>query len=177
MARNSSNDGTRTPAKAGEYQDPASSVRSWEKVRSTTAPEPSVVRSTVSSWMSTGTPSAVSCRSVSTKSSELSRAPCSAGMVFSGAIERSPRCPAMSAACPGLRSAPNTLSACTLAGLALKSSSTTVAAPISETGIARAGRWRAPAGRRWARVVAIDSPFWLGLRLAIRVFARRFTQL
>jgi hypothetical protein len=54
----------------------------------------------------TATPSELSCTSVSRKSRVPPAAATNAGIVFSGATERSPRCPAMKAGSPGARSAP-----------------------------------------------------------------------
>jgi len=69
----SSSVGTRTPSprngkvapRSGENPCPASSARSASSVISATGPEPSVVRSTVSSWITASRPSAVARRSSS----------------------------------------------------------------------------------------------------------------
>jgi len=85
MLSTSLSSGTRNPANAGENQLPASSTRNSSSVRSHTGPEPSVVRSSVRSWITTGTPSAVVRTSNSTYVAPASTAPASAGRVFSGA--------------------------------------------------------------------------------------------
>jgi hypothetical protein len=84
-SRTSSSNGTRVPAYAGENQEPASSARTSSTVRSQTCPLPSVVRSTVRSWITTGTPSAVVRTSNSTYVAPPRPAAARAGRVFSGA--------------------------------------------------------------------------------------------
>ena len=63
--RTSSYVGIRSPANAGPNQRPASSRRSSSSVCAVTGPEPSVVRSTLSSWMTTTWPSLVNSTSSS----------------------------------------------------------------------------------------------------------------
>ena len=81
----SDNNGTRRPAYAGANHDPASSRRISSTVRSPTCPVPSVVRSTVRSWITTGTPSAVVRTSNSMWVAPARTAAYSATSVFSGA--------------------------------------------------------------------------------------------
>ena len=56
----------RRPSEPGYARLPASSVRISANVNELTGPVPFVVRSTVLSWMTTSTPSAVVCTSTST---------------------------------------------------------------------------------------------------------------
>ena len=81
------NDGSRCPVNAGENQDPASSAVTCSPARTATSPVPSVVRSTVWSCSTTGTPSAVVCTSTSTYSAPVRIPAATAASVFSGATE------------------------------------------------------------------------------------------
>ncbi|CPU65720.1 Uncharacterised protein [Mycobacteroides abscessus] len=88
----SPNVGTRWPPNAGENHDPASSARIAARSSRATVPLPDVVASTVSSWMTTGSPSAVSCTSISMLCAPARHAASNAASVFCGATELLPRC-------------------------------------------------------------------------------------
>ena len=79
--------GTRSPR-------PASSAASCATVNPSTGPRPSVVRSTVSSCITTGTPSALSATSSSMPSDPCAMAAANAARVFSGRSIEAPRCAA-----------------------------------------------------------------------------------
>jgi hypothetical protein len=89
--------GMRTPrprtdgAVGGAERGPASSLAS-AAADSAGRPVPSVVRSTVSSWITTTTPSAVACTSSSRRSAPAARPAVNASSVFSGAVPAAPRC-------------------------------------------------------------------------------------
>jgi len=78
------NVGTRSPANRLPNQDPASRARASASVCLATGPDPFVVRSTVSSWMTTMPPSLVVWRSSSRWSAPISMARSKAARVFSG---------------------------------------------------------------------------------------------
>ena len=80
----SSSSGTRSAAKRGANQLPASSFLISSTVRSRTGPLPFVVRSSVSSWMTTTRRSRVRVTSSSIMSQPASMAPVNAARVFSG---------------------------------------------------------------------------------------------
>jgi hypothetical protein len=84
--------GMRSPANAGPYQPPASSRISSARSCALTSPVPSVVRASVSSWMSTGTPSRLSMTSNSTMRKPAAAPARIAASVFSGAADPPPRC-------------------------------------------------------------------------------------
>ena len=79
--------GSGCPANAGENQEPASNPSSTDDCSDGSAPVPSVVRSTVLSCRTYGTPSALVATSISTHSAPA-RAPAAiAASVFSGVID------------------------------------------------------------------------------------------
>src|SRR5512138_3685827 len=82
----------RSPLKRGSSQAPASSDASAASVWLVTGPEPSVVRLTVSSWMTTRCPSLLKCTSSSRWRAPISIARSKAAKVFSGAYDEAPRC-------------------------------------------------------------------------------------
>jgi hypothetical protein len=90
-ASTSSSMGTPSPRNSGANQPPASRNAISSHRFSRTGPDPIVVRSSVSSWMTTGTRSAVSATSISTMSAPASIAPSMAAMVFSGYRPLKPR--------------------------------------------------------------------------------------
>ena len=81
----SSSRGTRSPAKSGLNQRPASSWRTWSPNRSATNPVPLVVRSSAASCKTTSWPSRVARTSISRISTPIWRAFSQAASVFSGA--------------------------------------------------------------------------------------------
>ncbi len=87
----SSRVGILSPANSAPNQLPASSRFSSFRVRSPTRPVPSVVRSTVASWMTTRWPSLLICTSNSKKSAFIFTALSKAARVFSGAWPEVPR--------------------------------------------------------------------------------------
>ncbi len=95
--------GTRAPAVVGANQAPASSAPSWAAVRSRTRPLPLVVRSTVSSCRTWGTPSLLGWTSFSIQSAPARRATSSDSRVFSGAAEEAPRWAMTVSGAPGCR--------------------------------------------------------------------------
>src|SRR5438309_3906569 len=90
---NGRSSGTRWPLNPSPNQPPASSAISSASVVSATGPWPSVVRSSVASWISTRRPSAVRRMSVSTYCAPSATACSNAANVFSGASAEDPRWP------------------------------------------------------------------------------------
>ncbi len=78
---------------AGVKRHRASTRASSSAVRAETGPLASVVRSSVASWMTTGTPSAERRTSHSKPSAPFAIARVKASAVFSGPIRAPPRCP------------------------------------------------------------------------------------
>ena len=97
-SQNSASVGMRYPLPANSpspKRAPASKACSSASVYCRITPLPSVVRSTVRSWQSTGTPSRVMWTSVSSASTPSRSAYSKLSIVFSGRSARAPRCPSI----------------------------------------------------------------------------------